>query len=211
MPKPARFSRPRCYGLLACQRINPFRQVVTQTLHHALRPSPWVSALILSMCILPTAHAAPEGPKLGKPLSAQELNGLDINVFPDGHGLPAGSGTAREGKDIYNTQCASCHGIRGSGGSAGELTGGSSLHGAHPDQTIGNYWPYATTIFDFVRRSMPLNAPRSLSDDQVYAITAYLLHINGILDEDAVMDAKSLPAIRMPNREGFVRVWPDGQ
>ena len=211
MPKPRRFSRPRLFGLLAGQRISPFRQVVTQSLRHALRPSSRVSALILSMCILPTVYAAPEGPKLGQPLTAQELIGLDIHVFPDGYGLPAGRGTAREGKDIYNTQCASCHGMKGSGGSAGELTGGSPLHSAHPDQTIGNYWPYATTIFDFVRRSMPLNAPRSLSDDQVYAITAYLLHINGLLDEDAVMDAKSLPAIRMPNREGFVRVWPDSQ
>lgn len=211
MRKPHRHSRPRLFGLIAGQGISPFRQVVMQTLHHALRPSPRVSALILSMCILPTAHAAPEGPKLGHPLTAQELIGLDIHVFPDGYGLPAGRGTAREGKDIYNTQCASCHGIKGSGGSAGELTGTSALHGAHPDQTIGNYWPYATTIFDFVRRSMPLNAPRSLSEDQVYAITAYLLHINGLLDEDAVLDAKSLPAIRMPNREGFIRVWPDGR
>ena len=76
---------------------------------------------------------------------------------------------------------------------------------------MGNYWPYATTIFDFVRRSMPLNAPRTLSDDQVYAVTAYLLRINGLLDERAVLNAKTLPAIRMPNREGFVRIWQDGR
>jgi len=211
MPKPRRVSRPRLLGLLAGRRLSLFRPIVMPSLHHGLCPSPRLSALILSMLILPLAHAAPEGPKLGQPLSAQELTGLDIHVFPDGNGLPPGRGTAREGKAIYNAQCAGCHGIKGSGGSAGELAGGSALNSAHPDQTIGNYWPFATTIFDFVRRSMPLNAPRSLSDDQVYAVTAYLLQINGLLDEDAVLDPKSLPAIRMPNREGFIRIWPGGQ
>jgi cytochrome c len=96
--------------------------------------------------------------------------------------------------------------LRDQAAAAGELAGGSTLKSAHPDQTIGSYWPFATTIFDFVRRSMPLNAPRSLSDDQVYAVTAYLLQINGLLDENAVLDAKSLPAIRMPQSG---RVYPE--
>lgn len=168
-------------------------------------------ALLVAAAVIQTTQAAPEGPKLGKPLTAQELAGLDINVFPDGSGLPSGKGTAVEGKAVYDAQCAACHGLKGTGGSAGELAGGSALNGPHPDQTVGNYWPYATTIFDFTRRSMPLNAPRRLSDDQVYAVTAYLLHINGIIDAGAEMNARTLPEIRMPNREGFTRIWPSGQ
>jgi cytochrome c len=158
--------------------------------------------------ILPVlATAAPEGPKLGRPATPEEIRAAAIHVFPDGSGLPPGQGTAVEGKAIYDALCASCHGPKGTGGSAGELAGGSSLTGPHPDKTIGTYWPYATTIFDFVRRSMPLNAPRSLSDDQVYAVTAYLLHINGIVGEQAEMNAKSLPEVKMPNRDGFVKIW----
>jgi cytochrome c len=156
-----------------------------------------------------TAIGAPEGPRLGQPVTPQEIAAQDINVFPDGAGLPSGQGTAAEGRAIYDAQCASCHGLKGSGGSAGELAGGAALNGPHPDQTIGNYWPYATTIFDFVRRSMPLNAPRSLGDNQVYAVAAYLLFINGIIDEHTEINAKTLPDIRMPNRDGFVNIWPD--
>lgn len=163
--------------------------------------------LLFALPVLATA--APEGPRLGRPATPAEIAAADINVFPDGGGLPSGQGTAQEGQPIYDAQCASCHGPRGTGGSAGELAGGSPLTGPHPDKTIGTYWPYATTVFDFVRRSMPLNAPRSLSDDQVYAVTAYLLHINGIIGEQAEMNARTLPEVRMPNREGFVRVWPE--
>lgn len=152
--------------------------------------------------------AAPEGPKLGRPVSPEEIAAQDINVFPDGTGLPPGKGTAREGKALYDAKCASCHGPKGIGGSAGELAGGGSLTGPHPDRNIGTYWPYATTVFDFIRRSMPLDAPRSLNDDQVYAVTAYLLHINGIIDNRTEMNATSLPRVEMPNRHGFVQIWP---
>ncbi len=167
-----------------------------------------IAALIVLCLFGAGLQAAPEGPRLGKPLSGADSAAMDINVFPDGHGLPAGKGTATDGKTIYDTQCATCHGPKGSGGSAGELAGGSALDGPHPDQTIGNYWPYATTVFDFVRRSMPLNAPRSLSDDQIYAVTAYLLQINGLIGETTEMNAKTLPEVRLPNREGFLRIWP---
>ncbi|MEY2680755.1 MAG: hypothetical protein RL661_986 [Pseudomonadota bacterium] len=177
----------------------------------ALRRPLAVTAVLGWIALTATVAAAPEGPKLGKPLSPADIAAMDINVFPDGSGLPSGKGTALEGKAIYDAQCAACHGPKGTGGSAGELAGGSALNGPHPDQTVGNYWPYATTIFDFVRRSMPLNAPRSLSDDQVYAVTAYLLNINTLIGETAEMNAKTLPEVRLPNREGFVSIWPNSQ
>ena len=177
----------------------------------APRSPPAVAALLGWIALTATVAAAPEGPKLGKPLNAADIAAMDVNAFPDGSGLPTGKGTALDGKGIYDAQCGACHGPKGSGGSAGELAGGSALNGPHSDQTVGNYWPYATTVFDFVRRSMPLNAPRSLNDDQVYAVTAYLLHLNGLIGETAEMNAKTLPEVRMPNREGFVRIWPDRQ
>jgi cytochrome c len=150
------------------------------------------------------AQAAPEGPQLGKPASPQDIAAWNMTVFPDGRGLPAGHGTAAEGKAVYDQQCASCHGLKGSGGSAEELAGAKhGLTDANPDKTIGTYWPYATTLFDFIRRSMPLNAPGSLNKDHVFAVCAYLLHINGIINETAEMNATTLPLVKMPNREGF--------
>lgn len=153
------------------------------------------------------AEAGAEGPKLGKPASAQDIAAWSMTVFPDGRGLPAGRGNAVEGKAVYEQHCARCHGSNGTGGSAGELAGAKhGLTDAVPDKTIGTYWPYATTLFDFVRRSMPLDAPGSLSNDQVYAVSAYLLHINGVIAESAAMDKTSLPQVKMPNRDGFIRV-----
>lgn len=176
-------------------------------------PSPTLGLLagLLLELVSGMVCGAPEGPGLGQPATAQELASDAIDVFPDGSGLPAGRGNAGEGKPLYDAQCAGCHGMKGSGGSGGELAGNSALNGPHPDQTVGNYWPYATTIFDYIRRAMPQHAPRSLSDDQVYAVTAYLLHLNGIISEQADMNARTLPEVRMPNREGFVRIWPDGR
>lgn len=166
-------------------------------------------ALALSIFIAPPVHAGPEGPRLGKPLPAEELKNLDIHVFPDGSGLPEGSGDAFEGEKLYENLCATCHGPRGTGGSAGDLVGRSPLNGPHPDQSVGNFWPYATTVFDFIRRSMPLNAPRSLTDAQVYALTAYILALNGIIEKGMRLDKTSLPSIRMPNRDGFIPLWPN--
>ena len=157
----------------------------------------------LLLAIPPLTQA--ESPRLGVPASAAEVATRSMNVFPDGQGLPDGRGTAVEGKPIYESRCASCHGPSGTGGSAEELAGGR-LSEPSPDKTIGTYWPYATTIFDFVRRSMPLDVPGTLSNDQVYAVTAYLLNINGIIGEREEVNGKTLPQVKMPNRNGFVSI-----
>ncbi|MGD9603718.1 MAG: c-type cytochrome [Gammaproteobacteria bacterium] len=125
-------------------------------------------------------------------------------VFPDGRGLPAGRGTVTAGARLYARHCVACHGVNGRGGSSGELAGGNpDLTAPQPDKTIGTYWPYATTLFDFIRRAMPLNAPWSLADDDVYSLVAYLLHLNGLVASDFVADARSLATFVMPNRDGF--------
>jgi len=151
-----------------------------------------------------------ESPMLGEPATAEEIAKWDIGIMPDGEGLPAGSGTAVEGKKIYDAKCSACHGPAGLGGSADELAGATmKLTDKWPEKTIGTYWPYATTLFDMIRRSMPMTAPRSLSNDEVYAVTAYLLHINGIIAEDEVMNAETLPKVIMPNRDGFINVYKE--
>jgi len=128
-------------------------------------------------------------------------------IFPDGRGLPRGRGTVRLGQVIYAQRCLACHGVAGRGGAGGELAGGHrDLTRQQPDLTLGTYWPYAPPIFDFIRRSMPMDAPRSLSDDEVYAVTAYLLHLNGLLSENAELDAAALANVRMPNRDGFIGI-----
>jgi len=159
----------------------------------------WVSFAI-------AADAEQPGPNLGKLASDDLVKRWNRDIFPDGEGLPEGYGNAMQGKSVYVQYCQSCHGQEGSGGSADELAG--ARHGLTdnpPDKTIGTYWPYATTVFDFTRRAMPLNAPGSLSDSQVYAVTAYLLYLNGIIKEKEEMNAKTLPLVNMPNRQGFTR------
>lgn len=142
---------------------------------------------------------------IGRAPSAQELAAWDIDVAPDGKNLPAGVGTVARGKAVYDAQCAACHGIHGEGGMADVLVGGmGTLASPKALRTVGSYWPYATTLFDYVRRAMPLNAPQSLSSEDVYSVSAYLLHLNGILAASGTLDATSLPRVRMPNRDGFV-------
>ena len=150
-----------------------------------------------------------QGPGLGKPASEQMIKAMDLNIFPDGTGLPVGKGSVAEGKEIFKTHCAICHGPAGIGGTAEELSGGEQgLLGEYPDKTIGTYWPYATTLFDFIKRSMPLVAPGSLTDDQTYAVSAYLLHVNKILPEEAVMSNDNLHKVEMPNRDGMQWIYP---
>lgn len=153
------------------------------------------------------AADADAGPGLGRPVRAESAARVNLNVYPDGRGLPAGRGDAVAGRALYATHCAACHGPAGRGGSAEELAGGSEpLTSEFPDRTIGLYWPHATTLFDLIRRAKPMTAPSRLSADEVYALTAYLLHENGLIGERDAMDAATLPKVRMPNRDGFVPV-----
>ncbi len=142
----------------------------------------------------------------GRRASAQEVAAADITVFPDGAGLPAGRATAREGRGVYDERCAACHGSKGQGtNDFPELAGGvGSLKGSKPMLTVGSYWPYATTLWDYTRRAMPYQQPGSLTPNEVYAVTAYVLYLNGIVAESMVVDQTTLPNIRMPNRDGFV-------
>lgn len=143
--------------------------------------------------------------EFGRPASPEEIRLWDIDVRPDGKGLPEGRGSVVRGGQVFEESCASCHGERGQGGIADRLAGGNgSLASAHPVKTVGSFWPYATTLFDYVRRAMPYPAPQTLSDDDTYAVVAYILNLNGIVPADATLDRASLPVIRMPNRDGFV-------
>src|SRR5919109_4423524 len=158
---------------------------------------------LLTACATAQRVNAP-APKFGEPVSTAELARWDISIPPSGAGLPPGSGTARDGLKVYEAKCQSCHGAKGAGKPADALAGGmGTLASKTPMRTVGSYWPYATTLFDYVRRAMPLNNPLSLSDDEVYAVSAYVLFLNGIIGEDAVMNAQTLPQVKMPNREGF--------
>src|SRR5260370_19957386 len=148
-------------------------------------------------------------PAFGAAVSAEEIARWDISIPPSGAGLPAGSGTAKQGEAVYGAKCLACHGEKGAGKPADVLVGGiGSLATARPVRTVGSYWPYATTLFDYVRRAMPITNPLSLSDDEVYAVSAYVLFLSGIVGEDAVMNAQTLPQVKMPNRDGFVSDWP---
>ncbi|MBT6211072.1 MAG: cytochrome c [Woeseia sp.] len=148
---------------------------------------------------------ADESPGFGEPVSANDLNALDVTVEPDGKGLPNGSGSAVEGAMVYQNHCFACHGKNGEDGINARLAGGhGSLTTAIPVKTLGSFWPYATTIFDYVRRAMPFQTPGTLSNDELYAVTAYLLFINDVIDEEQMMNAESLPAVSMPNRDNFV-------
>lgn len=142
---------------------------------------------------------------LGRPAEEAEVQAWNIEISPFGDGLPAGSGTAKQGAKIFTAKCSSCHGPKGIEGPAPRLIGGiGTLATAEPVKTVGSYWPYATTLYDYVYRAMPPTAPQSLKPDEVYAVSAWILAQNGIIQEDRVMDAATLPKVEMPNRKGFV-------
>ena len=168
------------------------------------------SALLLIAAWSAAALArAADGPKLGRELTPDEVRKVDITVAPDGSGLPSGSGSVAAGAAVYAQKCQGCHGQDGAGKPQDQLTGGvGSLASGKPVKTPVSFWPSATTLFDYIRRAMPISAPQSLTNNEVYAVTAYLLSIDGVVSKDAVLDAKSLQQVKMPNREGFVRWWP---
>jgi S-disulfanyl-L-cysteine oxidoreductase SoxD len=169
-----------------------------------------VASVELGARALAGADQTPQGPNLGTPITAAQASAWHIDVEPDGKNLPAGSGTPAQGARIYATQCSACHGadLRGvpvpGRAPFPALVGGiGSLAGEKPKKTVGSFWPYATTVFDYIRRTMPFNRPESLSSDEVYAVTAFILAQNHIIGEDATLNAKTLPKVRMPNRDGF--------
>jgi len=171
-----------------------------------------IAAIAIALSLGAGAALAANG-GLGNPISEQDIKQWDISVLPDGTNLPPGSGTPAQGATIYAEKCSACHGNAGKGGVAPfypALVGGAPLtNGIDTVKTIANYYAYPTTIFDYVRRGMPYNAPRSLTDDEVYALTAYILALNNLIGQTDVMDANTLPKVRMPNRDNFIIPYPD--
>ncbi len=168
--------------------------------------------LLASLGLLAGTAAAAEPPRMGfdRPATPQELAAEDIDVRADGAGLPPGQGSVEDGAALFASACAACHGERGEKPviPALRLVGGrGTLATPGAAQTVGSYWPYATTLFDYIRRAMPFNAPESLTADQVYAVTAYVLRLNGVVPDGAVLDAGTLPKVQMPNRDGLTRVY----
>jgi mono/diheme cytochrome c family protein len=167
---------------------------------------------VVTMILALTAYAssgAQETPNLGHSATPAETAAWDISIPPDGTGLPPGSGTPEQGAVVYTHKCQACHGEKGAGKPNDQLVGGQgTLTAKSPVRTIGSYWPYATTVFDYVRRAMPYTESKSLTNEEVYAVTAYLLHANGIIGAQDAMNAQSLPQVKMPNRDNFIIVYP---
>lgn len=173
-----------------------------------------VSKLLLTtwlMLVLSASYAESEFQPLGKAANqlSQSLQ-WNLSISPTGEGLPTGRGTAPQGAKIFALQCAGCHGPQGIGASAEPLIGEvGSLTSDYPEKTVNSYWPYATTLFDYIRRSMPIQAPFSLSADEVYALCAYILSSDGTINEDLELNEVTLPKVKMPNRDGFVAIYPE--
>lgn len=178
--------------------------------HAVVRRVALCAGLGLGVVPLVSLAEAPGYYGYGSPATAEQIAGWDIDVRPDGKGYPPGSGTVQEGAQIYQVQCASCHGTFGEAmGRYPALSGGEgTLTSDQPEKTIGSYWPYVSTLWDYIHRAMPFYAPQSLSNDQVYALVAYILNLNYLVDGDFVADAQSLTAIELPNADGFVRPDP---
>jgi cytochrome c len=167
-------------------------------------------ALSLLLALASTAALA-QTPGLGKPATEADIAAWDISVMPDGTGLPPGSGTAVVGARLYAEKCSACHGDNGrnppAAGASPMVSG--PIAGIEGPKTIGSFYGYSTIVFDFVRRAMPFNMPRTLTNDEVYALTAYLLALNKIIGENDVMNAETLPKVKMPNRDNFIIRFPD--
>lgn len=165
-----------------------------------------LAALIAAVTIGETTRAETQNRfHVGRTATPAEIAAWNIDIDRYGNNLPAGGGSVERGHAVFDDQCASCHGAKGEGGLGDRLVGGQgTLAAPKPIKTVGSFWPYAPTLFDYIRRAMPMNAPQSLSNDDVYAVSAYVLSLNGLLPGDARVDAKSLAAIKMPNRDMFV-------
>jgi len=160
-------------------------------------------AVALALAIISGTGSA-QSPNLGRPATPEEIAAWDISIGPDGAGLPPGSGTPQQGEAVYVAKCLACHGEKGAGKPNDVLVGGRGTLGDQtPLKTVGSFWPYGTTLFDYVRRAMPLNESKSLSNDEVYAVVAYLLRLNDIIGDNDTISAETLPKISMPNAEGF--------
>jgi cytochrome c len=169
------------------------------------------SALAAAVFVLigsPLAASSDDGFGIGRTATPNEIAGWDIDISPDGKGLPPGRGDVAFGKAVFAEKCASCHGDSGQGKPMDRLVGGEgTIASAKPIKTVGSYWPYATTLYDFVHRAMPFSAPQSLTPDEVYSVCAYLLFLNHIVPEYATLDAKTLPNVKMPAK-GLFRPAP---
>jgi cytochrome c len=162
-----------------------------------------LSAILLATAATLSAQSPRYG--VGRPPTPDEIRSLGSSIAPDGTGLPPGSGSVAQGRDVFTAQCERCHGPGGEGSVGPRLVGGQgTLATPRPLKTVGSFWPYATTLWDYVSRAMPFDRPGLLTPAEVYAAVAFVLHLNGIIEEDRVMDATSLPKVKMPNRDGFV-------
>ncbi len=168
-----------------------------------------LAAALAASLVAAFGHAcAGEDYGIGRPATPEEIAGWDIDVAPDGAGLPPRSGGVQQGARIFADKCAACHGAHGEGKPMDALAGGAgTIATAKPVKTVGSYWPYATTLYDFIRRAMPFNAPQSMSAEEVYAVAAYVLFLNHLVPADAILDAKTLPEVSMPNRGAFVSAF----
>jgi S-disulfanyl-L-cysteine oxidoreductase SoxD len=174
-----------------------------------MRCSKFLVPALLFAGVTVAAAQTPSYTHVGRTPSKDEIQAWSISVGPDGKGLPPGSGTAKQGAAIFATKCAYCHGANAQGGGigtrlAGDKAAQDSLTTIHPVKTVGSYWPYATTIWDYINRAMPRNQAGSLKPDEVYSLTAFILFRSSIIQENDVMDARSLTKVQMPNRNGFV-------
>lgn len=167
-----------------------------------------ITTFVLALSFGSSAAFA-QAPNLGKPITPAEIAAWDISILPDGTGLPPGSGTPAQGAPIYAQKCAMCHGVEGKGGVNAAVVGGGPIKDMESAKTIANFWPYATTLFDFTRRAMPWQQPKTLTNDEVYALTAYILALNKLIGENDELNAKTLPKVKMPNRDGFIIRFPD--
>jgi mono/diheme cytochrome c family protein len=161
---------------------------------------------VSALALISAVAVAADGPNLGRVATPEEIAAWDVSIGPDGVGLPPGRGTPKQGETVYLAKCVACHGEKGAGKPNDQLVGGQgTLPGDKPSvKTVGSFWPYATTVFDYVRRAMPYNESKSLTNDEVYAVVAYILQLNGVVGENDTIDARTLPKVKMPNRDGFV-------